>query len=88
MYKRILSLRKEKGWTQEELAERAHISRQTVGRAEKSINISLETLTAIANALGVSCSFLYPDNASGGGDLSPEQTEYLTDVCVGSAAGM
>ena len=66
-FKKIRSLRKEKGWTQEELAERAHISRQTVGRAEKSINISLKTLEAIANAIGVSCSFLYPNNVSGGG---------------------
>lgn len=52
---RIADLRKEKGLTQEKLAELAHLNRTFVGYIEKGDrNPSVETITKIAKVLGVS----------------------------------
>ncbi|HGO4158946.1 TPA: helix-turn-helix domain-containing protein [Serratia marcescens] len=50
---RIRPLRLEKGWSQEQLATIAGLSTRTVQRIENGEQASLETLTAIAAALGV-----------------------------------
>lgn len=50
---RIRPLRLEKGWSQEQLATIAGLSIRTVQRIENGEQASLETLTAIAAALGV-----------------------------------
>lgn len=53
--KRIRQLRQEKGWSQEELGEKAKLHRTYIGmieRAEK--NITLENIEKLAKALGVS----------------------------------
>ncbi len=49
---RIRPLRLEKGWSQEQLATIAGLSTRTVQRIENGEQASLETLTAIAAALG------------------------------------
>ncbi|MDM1814573.1 helix-turn-helix domain-containing protein [Serratia ureilytica] len=55
---RIRPLRLEKGWSQEQLAAIASLSTRTVQRIENGEQASLETLTAIAAALGVQVSDL------------------------------
>ncbi|HGM6745185.1 helix-turn-helix domain-containing protein [Serratia ureilytica] len=55
---RIRPLRLEKGWSQEQLAAIAGLSTRTVQRIENGEQASLETLTAIAAALGVQVSDL------------------------------
>lgn len=47
--------RAERGWSQEELAERSGVNRVTVSRIETGTasNIRKSTLTALASALGV-----------------------------------
>lgn len=51
---RIKALRKTKGWTQEELAERADLHYSYIGGVERGErNISLETLDKISAALQV-----------------------------------
>lgn len=55
---RIRPLRLEKGWSQEQLATIAGLSTRTVQRIENGEQASLETLTAIAAALGVQVSNL------------------------------
>ncbi|EON2011035.1 helix-turn-helix domain-containing protein [Serratia ureilytica] len=55
---RIRPLRLEKGWSQEQLAAIASLSTRTVQRIENGEQASLETLTAIAAALGVQVSNL------------------------------
>jgi transcriptional regulator with XRE-family HTH domain len=50
---RIRQLRLEKGWSQEQLATIAGLSTRTVQRIENGEQASLETLTAIAAALGL-----------------------------------
>jgi len=49
---RIRQLRLEKGWSQEQLATIAGLSTRTVQRIENGEQASLETLTALAAALG------------------------------------
>jgi len=50
----VRTLRKEKGWTQEELAHRADIHRTYIGSIERhERNVSLISLERIAKALGV-----------------------------------
>ncbi|CAI1530330.1 anaerobic benzoate catabolism transcriptional regulator [Serratia grimesii] len=56
---RIRQLRLDKGWSQEQLATIASLSTRTVQRIENGEQASLETLTAIAAALGVQVSDLY-----------------------------
>lgn len=55
---RIEYLRKEKGITQEELAEKASLHRAYFWDIEKGRNISIKTAYNIARALGVSLSKL------------------------------
>jgi len=50
----VRTLRKENGWTQEELARRADLHRTYIGSIERyERNISLMSLERIAKALGV-----------------------------------
>lgn len=50
---RIALLRRERGWTQERLADSSGIAVRTVQRLERGNDASLETLSAIARALEV-----------------------------------
>ena len=55
----IRRLRKARGWSQEELGERADLSYKFVGEVERgAVNPSLESLAGIANALNVEVSEL------------------------------
>ena len=55
----IQHLRKKKGMTQEQLAEKADISRVMIGRYETTDQLpALDTLVRIADALGVSTDYL------------------------------
>jgi transcriptional regulator with XRE-family HTH domain len=51
--KRIKRLREERGWKQEELAERAGLSVGTIQNVEAGRGVSVETRARIAKALGV-----------------------------------
>lgn len=55
VHRRIRDLRRSRGWTQEELAEQAHLSRDIVSRIERGDRQPrLETLQLIAGALDLS----------------------------------
>lgn len=56
---RIERLRKDKGMTQEELAEKADLHRAYFWDIENGRNISIKTAYKIARALGVSLSQLF-----------------------------
>lgn len=52
---RIAELRKERGWTQGELAERCGLGRSHIVRIEQgAYNIQLDTLALVAEAFGMS----------------------------------
>ena len=57
---RVAELRKAKGWTQDELAQRARVSRVTVNRIESAMNrrIDYDVLEKLADALGEEPGFL------------------------------
>lgn len=57
--KRIEELRKKRGLTQEELAEKAGLHRSYFWDIENGRNISIKTAYKIAHALGVSLSELF-----------------------------
>ena len=60
---RIRFLRLQKGWTQEELADRSNISRVHMGAIERGDKVaSLESIISVANALEVSADELLTDN--------------------------
>jgi len=59
---RIRKIRREKDWSQTELAERAYIHRKMVCRYETGVSTpSAESLRKIAAALGVTTDFLLTD---------------------------
>ncbi len=66
--KRIRLLRESKGFTQEELGEKAGLSYKFVGEVERGeVNISIDSLINIANAFEVTINDLFP----GGKDIFP-----------------
>ena len=55
--KRVQSLRKEKGWSQEELADRSNFHRTYIGFIERGErNISLKALKILSQTFGISLS--------------------------------
>lgn len=57
---RVAELRSAKGWTQQELADRAGVGRVTITRIESDTNrrIDFDTLESLADAFGVEPGFL------------------------------
>ncbi|AQQ67097.1 hypothetical protein Mag101_05155 [Microbulbifer agarilyticus] len=51
--KKIISLRKERAWSQQQLAEVASISLRTIQRIEKSANASQESVKSISSAFSL-----------------------------------
>ena len=72
MGQRITALRKMEGISQQELADRAGISRQHVGRIEKGelVSVAYVTIQQIAEALGMTVDLIDPKLA----DLAPMKT--------------
>ncbi|MBF4574255.1 helix-turn-helix transcriptional regulator [Herbiconiux sp. VKM Ac-1786] len=56
---RIITLRRERGWTQEKLAAESGVAVRTVQRLEGGQDASLETLSMVAKALGVTVGELF-----------------------------
>lgn len=61
--KRIRTIRKAKGLTQEELGEKAGLHYKYIGEVERGeVNPSVETLVAVAKALDINISQLFTEN--------------------------
>ncbi|HBO44934.1 MAG TPA: XRE family transcriptional regulator [Planctomycetaceae bacterium] len=57
---RVRQLRLERGWSQEELADFAHLDRSYIGGVERGErNVSITNICKIAQALGVSPTILF-----------------------------
>ncbi len=60
---KIIKLRKEKGWSQEDLAERLCVSRQAVSRWEQGSTLpDIPNLLMLEEVFGVSADYLIHDN--------------------------
>ena len=74
MGEKILALRKARGWSQEELAERIGVTRQAVSRWESgAAKPDADKTIAVCDLFGVSADYLLRDQYSG--ESSPEQPE-------------
>lgn len=59
---KIINLRKSRGWSQEELAERLNVSRQSVSKWESDISTpELDKIVAMSTLFGVSTDYLLKD---------------------------
>ena len=59
---KIINLRKSRGWSQEELAEKLDVSRQSVSKWESGVsNPELDKIVAMSTLFGVSTDYLLKD---------------------------
>ena len=78
---KILNMRKARGWSQEDLAERLGVSRQAVSRWESdSAKPDADRIIAICDLFGVSADYLLRDMAGG------ERQETFAPLAVQSTA--
>lgn len=56
---RIAELRRQKGWTQQDLADRLRMEPQSVQRIERGTNLTIRSLVALARTLGVPTAALF-----------------------------
>lgn len=81
LHENLQALRKAKGLSQEELAERVHVVRQTVSKWEKGLSVpDADVLIRLAEALGVSVSALLGDA------VEPEETPEIRQLSEKLAA--
>lgn len=80
--KRIRKYREEKGWRQEDFAERIGLSVTYTGMIERGEKVpKLETFINIANVLGVSTDLLLADVLSNGYDIkNSEMTDEISTL--------
>lgn len=75
--RRIRRLRRERGWTQADLAERTDLSLDMIGRVERgNATPSLRSLKALACALGVPPMALLADDGVPAGVAMPRARRY------------
>ena len=73
MGEKILSMRKARGWSQEELAERIGVTRQAVSRWESgAAKPDADKIIAVCDLFGVSADYLLRDTGGGMSELKPE----------------
>ena len=76
---KIVMLRKKYGWSQEELAERLDISRQSVSKWESGVSIpDLERIVSMSQLFGVTTDYLLKDEMEEtefADEMTPEITE-------------
>ncbi len=79
---KLIRLRKEKGWSQEELAERLAVSRQSVSKWEMGASLpEIDKIVAMSELFSVSCDFLLKENTeeeSTGADHGAVRVERAT----------
>lgn len=77
---KIIELRKKSGWSQEELAEKMHVSRQSVSKWEGAQSVpDLEKIIMLSQIFGVSTDYLLKDDM--------EEQDYVPSVDAESVSG-
>lgn len=59
--RRIAELRRERGWTQEKAADHLGMEVQSLQRIERGTNLTIRTMTTIADAYGVTVGSLFDE---------------------------
>lgn len=76
---KISALRKEKGWSQGELAQKIDASREIIGKYERNENLpSIEMVAKMAKAFGVTVDFLIGEGENASYDK--ETVERISDI--------
>lgn len=76
---KLMQLRRQKGWSQEELGERLDVTRQTVSKWELgSTTPEMEKLIAMSELFGISIDELVKDSEIGG--IPSEEPEKISDT--------
>ena len=76
---KISSLRKEKNWSQADLAEKIDASREIIGKYERNENLpSIEMVTKMSKAFGVTVDFLIGEGENASYDK--ETVERINDI--------
>ena len=82
--KNLKTLRKQKGFSQEELASRLHVVRQTISKWEKNLSVpDADTLIRLAEILEVSVSELLGskiENENENGNVTNDVAEQLSRI--------
>lgn len=74
--RRLVLLRKAKGWTQEVLAHEADVGLATIKRIEQAtVSPSVDALISISRALGIHLYYLVQDDAITGSEESPRSDQ-------------
>ena len=72
---KVMTLRKKNGWSQEELAEKLNISRQSVSKWESGASLpDIDKIIALSSLFGVSTDYLLKE------ELETEQPSETEDV--------
>lgn len=72
IYEKLVKLRKSKGWSQEDLAEKLNVSRQAISRWENGTALpDAENLRQLSLLFGVTADYLLNDNYESDDDLPP-----------------
>ena len=80
---KIMELRKKNGWSQEELAEKIHVSRQSVSKWESSASIpDLSKILLLSQVFGVSTDYLLRDDIE-----ETQKAEIFVEETVEKATG-
>ena len=78
---KIIKLRKEQGWSQEELAHQLQVSRQSVSKWESMVSVpDLDKILKLSQLFGVSTDYLLKDDA-------PEEPGFAPDTEAPAEAG-
>ncbi len=82
---KIINLRKSRGWSQEELAERLDVSRQSVSKWESGVsNPELDKIVTMSTLFGVSTDYLLKDVSANEGeptrDFAHEDEEVIEEI--------
>ena len=75
---KLVYLRKQKGLSQEELAEKMELSRQSISRWESGGSVpGIESLKLLSRLYGVSVDYLLDDSLDAPTDTTPQETPEL-----------
>lgn len=75
LYDKLIMLRKEKGWSQEDFAEKLDVSRQAISRWENGTALpDAQNILQISKLFGVSADYLLNDEYEGEADILTGET--------------
>ena len=80
---KIAMLRRRHGWSQEDLAERLGVSRQSVSKYEGAQSVhDLNGIVRMSEIFGVSTDYLLKDDGDGNGDFSSDTEKVVGEIVI------